>query len=33
MRQMRFEGDRLILSANVRKSGETVTHTLTWEKC
>jgi hypothetical protein len=33
VRKMRFAGDRLVLSADVRKSGETVTHTLTWEKC
>ena len=33
VRKMRFEGDRLVLSADVRKSGDTVTHTLTWERC
>jgi hypothetical protein len=32
-RRMRFDGERLILSADVRKNGETVTHTLTWERC
>jgi len=33
VRGMRFDGDRLVLSAEVRKNGETVTHTLTWERC
>jgi len=33
VRRMRFEGERLILSADVRKKTETVTHTLTWERC
>jgi hypothetical protein len=33
VRRMRFEGERLVLSADVHKSGETVTHTLTWERC
>jgi len=33
VRAMRFEGDRLVLSADVRKNGEIVTHLLTWEKC
>ena len=33
VRGMRFDGERLILSADVRKNGETVTHTLTWERC
>jgi len=32
-RRMRFDGDRLVLSADVRKNGDTVTHTLTWERC
>ena len=32
-RSMRFDGDRLVLSADVEKSGAIVTHTLTWEKC
>jgi hypothetical protein len=32
VRRMRFEGERLILSADVRKNGEIVTHVLTWEK-
>lgn len=33
VRRMRFDGDRLVLSADVRKNGTTVTHTLTWERC
>ena len=33
VRAMRFEGERLILSADVHKNGDTVTHTLTWERC
>jgi hypothetical protein len=33
VRQMRFDGDRLILSADVRKGEQVVTHELTWEKC
>ena len=33
VRRMRFDGERLVLSADVRKSGGTVTHTLTWERC
>ena len=33
VRRMRFEGERLVLSADVRKSGEVVTHVLTWERC
>ena len=33
VRRMRFDGDRLVLSAEVRKSGEIVTHVLTWERC
>jgi hypothetical protein len=33
VRALRFEGDRLVLSADVRKSGAVVTHVLTWEKC
>lgn len=32
-RALRFDGERLVLSADVRKGGETVTHTLTWERC
>jgi hypothetical protein len=33
VRALRFEGERLVLSAAVSKSGETVTHVLTWERC
>jgi hypothetical protein len=33
VRAMRFDGDRLVLSAEVVKAGQTVTHTLTWERC
>jgi hypothetical protein len=33
VRKLRFDGDRLVLSADVRKAGEIVTHTLTWERC
>ncbi len=32
VRKLRFEGDRLVLSADVKKAGEIVTHTLTWER-
>ena len=30
---LRFDGDRLVLSADVHKGRDTVTHTLTWERC
>jgi len=33
VRKMRFVGDRLVLSADVAKGGDVVTHTLTWERC
>ena len=33
VRQMRFEGERLILSTATRKNGMTLTHELTWERC
>lgn len=33
VRAMRFDGDQLVLSADVRKNGDTATHTLTWQKC
>ncbi|HWK09440.1 MAG TPA: lipocalin-like domain-containing protein [Vicinamibacterales bacterium] len=33
VRALRFEGERLVLSAEVLKGGQTVTHTLTWERC
>lgn len=32
-RKLRFDGERLVLSADVRKNGDVVTHTLTWERC
>jgi hypothetical protein len=32
VRKLRFEGDLLVLSAEVRKAGEIVTHTLIWER-
>jgi hypothetical protein len=32
VRKMRFDEDRLVLSADVPKSGSVVTHTLTWER-
>ena len=33
VRKLRFDGDRLVLSADVRKGADIVTHTLTWERC
>ncbi|MGH9409619.1 MAG: lipocalin-like domain-containing protein [Vicinamibacterales bacterium] len=33
VRTVRFEGERLVLSADVAKGGRAVTHTLTWERC
>ena len=33
VRRLRFDGDRLVLSADVQKNGDIVTHTLTWERC
>jgi len=33
VRRLRFDGDRLVLSAGVRKNDEVVTHELTWERC
>ena len=33
VRTLRFDGERLVLSADVRKNGDIVTHTLTWERC
>jgi hypothetical protein len=33
VRKLRFDGERLVLSADVRKAGDIVTHTLTWERC
>ena len=31
-RTLKFDGERLVLSADVVKAGQTVTHVLTWEK-
>ncbi|HET7695497.1 MAG TPA: lipocalin-like domain-containing protein [Vicinamibacterales bacterium] len=33
VRQMRFDGDRLILSTVTRKDGAALIHELTWERC
>lgn len=33
VRKLRFDGNRLVLSADVRKNNAIVTHTLTWERC
>jgi len=33
VRKLRFEGERLVLSADVTKNREIVRHTLTWERC
>ena len=33
VRQMRFEGERLILSTVISKNGVAITHELTWERC
>jgi len=33
VRALRFDGDRLVLSADVKKADGNVTHTLTWERC
>jgi hypothetical protein len=33
VRKLRFEGDQLVLSADVHKGSDVVTHTLTWERC
>ena len=32
VRRMRFEGDRLVLQADVMKNGDRITHVLTWRK-
>jgi hypothetical protein len=32
-RALRFDGERLILSASVKKHDAIVTHALTWERC
>lgn len=33
VRTLRFEGEYLVLSAEVPKAGKVVTHVLTWERC
>ena len=33
VRRVQFDGDRLVLSADVRKHAEIVTHVLTWVRC
>jgi hypothetical protein len=33
VRTLRFDGDRLVLHANVEKAGAIVRHELTWERC
>jgi hypothetical protein len=33
VRKLKFDGDRLVLSADVRKGADIVTHMLTWERC
>jgi hypothetical protein len=33
VRKLRFDGERLVLSADVKKGGAIVTHSLTWERC
>lgn len=33
VRRLRFDGDRLVLRADVRKHGDIVTQVLTWERC
>ena len=33
VRGVRFEGERLVLTADVPKAGKVVTHVLTWERC
>lgn len=33
VRQLRFDGERLILSTETRKHGVAVLHELTWERC
>lgn len=33
VRKLRFDDERLVLSADVLKKGDIVTHTLTWERC
>ena len=33
IRQLRFDGERLILSTETRKNGVALKHELTWERC
>ena len=33
VRQLRFEGERLVLSTETRKNGKSIRHELTWERC
>jgi hypothetical protein len=33
VRRLRFDGEQLVLSAEVVKGSQIVTHTLTWERC
>ena len=33
VRRLRFDGERLVLSTDVKKNDEVVTHQLTWERC
>lgn len=33
VRGLKFDGERLVLSANVSKKDAVVTHVLTWERC
>jgi hypothetical protein len=33
VRQLRFDGDRLILSTATNRNGVAITHELTWERC
>jgi len=33
VRQLRFDGERLILSTVTSKNGTAITHELTWERC
>jgi lipocalin-like protein len=33
VRRLRFEGEQLVLSADVLKNDDVVTHQLTWERC
>src|SRR5262249_58882218 len=33
VRRLRFDGERLVLSTEVKKNDEGVTHQVTWERC